>query len=123
MRDWTLITALVCLTALLIFPASAAELGSVSGISEDVDELELYLKPDDEDAAATLARGALGGPTQIIGVSENGMYRIKVKGKDYWVISDDVVADAKRAVDTACEPKMAGQIIAHGKRGVGKDCK
>ena len=123
MRDRTLITALVCLGALLNFPAAAAGLGSVSGISEDVDELELYLKPDDEDAAEMLARGALGGPTPILAVSKNGMYRIRVKGKEYWVISDDVVADRRRTVDTACEPKMAGKIIAHGIRGAGEDCK
>jgi len=123
MRDRTLSFLALCLAALLVVPASAGELGSVRGISEDVDELELYLKPEDEDPAKMLARGALGGPTPILAVSDNGMYRIRVKDKDYWVISDDVVADRTRTVDTACEPKMAGKIIAHGKRGVGKDCK
>jgi hypothetical protein len=123
MRDRVVFKTLLCLAVLLGFPALAAELGSVRGISEDVDELELYQKPDDEDPAAMLARGALGGPTPILAVSENGMYRIQVNGKDYWVISDDVVADRTRAVDTACEPKMAGKVIAHGKRGAGKDCK
>ena len=51
------------------------------------------------------------------------MYKIKYKGTEYWVISDDVKSSVSRKIDTACDPKMAGSVVSHGKRGAGEDCK
>ncbi len=102
--------------------AAAAD-GVVLGLSPDVDELELYKTPKDEDAAQIVGPGDLAFPTAILATSNNGMYKINHKGSTYWVISDDVKSDVTRKVDTACDPKMAGTVVAHGKRGAGEDCK
>lgn len=109
------------LLALSLTQAVAAD-GSVVGFSPDVDELELYKSPTDEDAALILSASELTFPTAILSVSNNGMFRIEHKGTPYWVISDDLKSKVPRAVDTACDPKMAGKVVAHGKRGAGEGC-
>ncbi|NKB58767.1 MAG: hypothetical protein GKS00_20755 [Alphaproteobacteria bacterium] len=109
----------------LVFPGTESQAtgGTVVGLSADVDELELYKSPKDEDPAHVLGAGDLSFPAAILGVSKNGMFKIKQKGAAYWVISDDVKSDVTRKVDTACDPKMAGTVVAHGKRGAGEGCK
>jgi hypothetical protein len=102
---------------------SEAKNGMVLGFSADVDELELYKSPKDEEAAHILGAGDLSFPSTILAVSKNGMFKIKHKGAEYWVISDDVKSDVVRKVDTACDPKMAGSVVAHGKRGASEECK
>lgn len=102
--------------------AAAAD-GMVLGLSPEVDELELFKAPDDDDPAHVLGSGDLSFPTPILAVSNNDMYKIKHKGGEYWVISDDVKSNVTRKVDSACDPKMAGTVVSHGKRGSGEDCK
>lgn len=102
---------------------SEAGNGRVLGLSADVDELELYKSPKDEEAAHILGAGDLSLPAAILAVSKNGMFKINHDGKEYWVISDDVKSDVVRKVDTACDPKMAGSVVAHGKRGASEECK
>lgn len=110
-----------CLVALSISVAVAAD-GSVLGLSPDVDELELYASPTADKPSHTLSAADLTFPAEILEVSNNGMFKIRYKDADYWVISDDVNASTERKVDTACDPKMAGTIVAHGKRGAGEGC-
>ena len=102
---------------------SEAANGRVLGLSADVDELELYKSPKDEEVAHILSADDLSFPLAIMAVSNNGMFKIKHDGKEYWVISDDVKSDKIRKVDTACDPKMAGSVVAHGKRGASEECK
>lgn len=104
-------------------PHGSAGQGAVLGLSADVDELELYKSPTDDDPAHVLGAGDLSFPKPILEESNNGMFKIIHKGAEYWVISDDVKSDATRKVDTACDPKMAGTVVAHGKRGSGEGCK
>ncbi len=115
----------VLATLILVFgmalPALASG-GSILGLSEDIDELELYETPDAEDPAHVLGADALAFPTDILDVSDNGMFKLRHNGADYWVITDDVRSDAVRAIDTSCEPQLAGDIVTHGKRGAGEDC-
>lgn len=114
----------------LLFPLVMGVLGSnvhagegtVVGLSPDVDELELYKSPTAEDPTHILGAGDLAFPLPILGVSNNDMYKIRFKDADYWVISDDVKSDVARKIDTACDPKMAGTVVAHGKRGAGEGC-
>jgi hypothetical protein len=96
--------------------------GVILGLSDEVDELELYETPEAEDPAAVLARDALSFPAEILGVSDNGMYKLNHNGANYWVITDDVRSDQARAIDTGCEPQVAGDLVTHGKRGVGEGC-
>lgn len=96
--------------------------GVILGFSEDIDELELYETPEAEEPAAVLGADALSFPAEILGVSDNGMYKLQHDGAEYWVITDDVRSDQTRAVETACEPQMAGELVTHGKRGVGEGC-
>ena len=102
--------------------ASAADLGQVTGLSSDIDELELYVKTDDDDPAKIVEADALALPTDILAESDNGMLQIEVGGEAYWAISDDVMTTLVRAVDASCDPKVEGELVAHGKRGVGEDC-
>lgn len=102
--------------------AEAAD-GTVLGLSPDVDELELYKSSTDEKPVLVLGAGDLSFPADILAVSKNGMFKIPHKGAEYWVISDDVRSSIARSVDTSCDPKMAGSIVAHGKRGAGEGCK
>lgn len=103
--------------------ASAGE-GTILGLSSGVDELELYkTSKDDAEMVHALGADTFPFPTPILGVSKNGMYKIKYKGAEYWVISDDVKSSVSRKIDTACDPKMAGSVVSHGKRGAGEDCK
>lgn len=110
-----------CLIAFSATLAAAAD-GSILGLSPDVDKLELYAGPADEKAAHVVAGADLSFPAAILAVSNNGMYKIKYKDAEYWVISDDVSSSVERKVDTACDPKMAGSVVAHGKRGAGEGC-
>lgn len=109
----------------VLFSAAESEAanGHVLGLSADVDELELYKSPKDEEAAHILGAGDLSFPSAILAVSTNGMFKIKHDGQEYWVIADDVKSDVVRKVDTACDPKMAGSVVAHGKRGASEECK
>lgn len=102
-------------------PAAAAD-GIILGLSSEIDELELYKSPTAETASETVTARDMSFPTAILGVSNNGMFKISYKGAEYWVISDDVRSDRSRSVDTACDPKMAGSVVAHGKRGAGEGC-
>ena len=101
----------------------AAELGNVTGIPKDLSELELYASPADAAPLRTVAAKQVSFPTPILEVSDNGMYRLQIDGSDVWVISDDVLSNRSRAVEAGCEPKVAGTMVAHGKRGVGEGCK
>lgn len=103
-------------------PSWAAE-GAVLGFSADIDELELYKTPTDDEPAHIVGPGDMSFPTPILARSNNGMYKINHKGRAFWVISDDVESDSTRKVDSACDPKMAGTMVAHGKRGAKGDCK
>lgn len=109
----------------VVFSAAESEAtnGRVFGLSADVDELELYKSPKDEEAAHILGAGDLSFPSAILAVSNNGMFKIMHDGKEFWVIADDVKSDVVRKVDTACDPKMAGSVVAHGKRGASEECK
>ena len=106
----------------LMASLSAAAGGAIVGLSPDVDELELYASPTDEKAKLMATAGDFSFPTPILETSKNGMYKIQFKGAEYWVISDDVASTVERTVDTACDPKMAGAVVAHGKRGAGEGC-
>lgn len=106
----------------LMSAGSIAAGGSIVGLSPDIDELELYASPTDEEAKLMAAAGDFAFPTPILETSNNGMYKIQFKGADYWVISDDVESTLTREVDTACDPKMAGTVVVHGKRGAGEGC-
>lgn len=120
----TYIFSLIFSVFVVFFAAdSEAANGRVLGLSADVDELELYKSPKDEEAAHILGAGDLSFPSAILSVSKNGMFKIMHNGKEYWVISDDVKSDVVRKVDTACDPKMAGSVVAHGKRGASEECK
>ena len=104
--------------------AGSAGAANVTGIPDDLDELELFATPDAPDAAATVRAGEVRFPIPILAVSEAaGMLQINVKGGNYWVISDDVLTDLTRGIDAGCEPKMAGSLVVHGKRGAGEGCK
>lgn len=108
----------------MVFVASlavAAE-GMVVGVSPDIRTLELYKTPTDEKPADKATAAELSLPTPILAVSNNGMFKIAYKGAEYWVISDDVTSDMTRKVDTSCDPKIAGSVVAHGKRGAGEGC-
>lgn len=122
MRSKILLRLCVGLFVASLAPHAFAADGTVLGYSSDVDELELYKSPTDDDAAHILGKGELSVPTPILAISNNGMYKFKHKGGEYWVISDDVKSDMTRKVDTACDPKMAGSVVAHGKRGAGEAC-
>ncbi len=107
---------------LMATTAGAAGLGNVTGLGDGLDELELYATPEDDDPKATVGAGELGLPAAILGVSENGMYQLEWRGETYWVIVDDIVSDRARDVQAACDPKLAGTMVTHGKRGVGEGC-
>lgn len=96
--------------------------GMVLGLSPDIDTLELYKTPTDEKAAHEVTSADLTLPTAILGQSNNGMFKIAFKGGEYWVISDDVKSDVSRQVDTSCDPKLGGAMVAHGKRGGAEQC-
>ena len=100
----------------------AADLGQVTDLSSDIDELELFARTDDDDPARIVEAGALTLPTDILAESDNGMLQIEVGDETFWVISDDVMTTMVRAVDAACDPQVAGDLVAHGKRGAGEDC-
>lgn len=102
--------------------AAVAAEGQILSFTDGVDELELYQTPEAEEASLTVAPGELALPTAVLGVSDNGMLKLRHKGAEYWVISDDVATDMTRKVDAACEPKVAGALVAHGKRGAGGEC-
>jgi hypothetical protein len=104
--------------------AGAALAANVTGIPADLGEMELYASPDAPNAAKVVKPGEVAFPIPILEVSKaTGMLKVRVQGKDYWVISDDVQHDMDRAVQAGCEPKMAGNLVAHGKRGAGEGCK
>lgn len=120
----TYVFSLIFSVFVLFFTAnSEASNGRVLGLSAEVDELELYKSPKDEEAAHILGADDLSFPSAILAVSKNGMFKIKHDGAEYWVISDDVKSDVVRKIDTACDPKMAGSVVAHGKRGASEECK
>lgn len=96
--------------------------GMVLGLSAEIDELELYKSSTDDKPALVLTADELAFPAAILAVSDNGMFKIPHKGAEYWVITDDVRSSVERRVDTSCDPKMAGSIVAHGKRGAGEGC-
>ena len=112
------------IAALAVFWSTAAMAagGNVIGVVEDVDELELYKAPGDDDPAAAVAAKKVTFPIPILATSKNGMFKIEYNEAVFWVISDDVVSDLKRKVDAKCDPKMAGTVVAHGKRGAGEGC-
>ncbi len=115
--------ALFSALAVVLFVARAiAGDGVVLGLSPDVDELELYKSTTDENPALVLTAGDMSFPAAILAESKNGMFKIPHDGAEYWVISDDVKSSIERSVDTSCDPKMAGSIVAHGKRGAGEGC-
>lgn len=118
------ISRLVIAAGALLFSvaASAGPLGNVTGIPSDLEELELYKSPEAPSPESMVTAKELGFPLPILEVSNNGMYKVKVKGGEFWVISDDVQTDRQRDVDAGCEPKLAGTVVAHGKRGVGEGC-
>jgi len=122
MRRNYLILFMFCLVIISVASGAAFADGAVLGLSPDVDELELYKSPKDEDPAHIMSAGDLSFPTPILGTSNNGMYKIMHNGAEYWVISDDVESDVTRKIDTACDPKMAGSVVAHGKRGASEAC-
>lgn len=111
------------LAAALFGNVGQAANGMILGLSPDVKELELYKSPKDDEPAHVLGAGDISFPTAILDVSNNGMFKMRYKGGEFWVISDDVKSDVAREVDTACDPKMAGSVVAHGKRGAGEGCK
>ena len=100
----------------------AADLGQVTDLSSDIDDLELYVGIDDYDPARIVEAEALALPTDILAESDNGMLQIEVDGEAFWVIVDDVATTMVRAVDAGCDPQVAGDLVAHGKRGAGEDC-
>lgn len=102
--------------------AGAGALGNITGIPSDLDELELYSSPEAASPESVVTAEDVGFPLPILEVSKNGMYKLEVKGAEFWVISDDVLTDRERNVDAGCEPKLAGTVVAHGKRGVGEGC-
>lgn len=102
--------------------AGAGTLGNVTGIPSDLGELELYVSPDAASPESVVPATDLNFPSPILEVSGNGMYKVQLKAGEFWVISDDVLTDRERNVDTGCEPKLAGTVVAHGKRGVGEGC-
>ena len=110
------------LAILVSIGVGAAELGLVTGLSSDIDELELFASTDDDDPTRVVMADALTLPTGILAESDNGMLQIEVGGEAFWVISDDVMTTMVRAVDAACDPQVAGTLVAHGKRGAGEDC-
>lgn len=120
----TLIPLLLAVALSMSAPAAgAAENGSVTGIHQDLKEIELYASPGDVAPLRTVTAKDVRFPLGILEVSDNGMYRLQIDGRDVWVISDDVISDRSRAIEAACEPKLAGTMVAHGKRGVGEGCK
>ncbi|HEX9583915.1 MAG TPA: hypothetical protein VGB36_05370 [Gammaproteobacteria bacterium] len=102
--------------------AGAGPLGNITGIPSDLDELELYSSPGAASPESVVTAKDVGFPLPILEVSKNGMYKLQIKGAEHWVISDDVLTDRERSVDAGCEPKLAGTVVAHGKRGVGEGC-
>ena len=103
--------------------AGAAGAANVTGIADGIDEVELFDAPGGG-ASGIATRGDMRLPVPVLEVSDAyGMVKINVKGADYWVYSDDVVMDQARGVDAGCEPKMAGAMVVHGKRGAGEGCK
>lgn len=116
-------TILCAALAVMWTTAAMAAGGNVVAIVEDVDELELYMAPGDDDPAKTIAAKEVTFPIPILETSKNGMFKIKLIEAEFWIISDDVVSDKKRKVDAKCDPKMAGTVVAHGKRGAGEGCK
>ena len=97
--------------------------GSVIGIVEDVDELELYESAVADDPVETITTDQVKFPVPIVETSKNGMLKIVVKDSEFWVISDDVETDITREIDSNCDPKMAGTVVAHGKRGAAEGCR
>lgn len=110
------------LAVLVSIGVGAADLGRVTDLSSDIDELELYARTDDDDPARVVKAEALTLPTDILAESDNGMLQIELGDEAFWVISDDVMTTMVRAVDAACDPPVEGTLVAHGKRGVGEDC-
>lgn len=103
--------------------AGAALAANVTGVPADLGEMELYAAPDAPKAAKVVRPGEVSFPLPILEVSKaTGMLKVRIKDADYWVISDDVLHDLKRGVDAGCEPKLAGSLVAHGKRGAGEGC-
>ena len=102
--------------------AVAADLAQITGLSDDIDELELFANVDDDDPVRAVAADALSLPADILAESDNGMLQLDVGGQSFWVISDDVLTTSTRSIDAACDPKVAGKLVAHGKRGAGEDC-
>lgn len=110
--------AAVVVLAVLCASSNAVADGRIVGVEAGLAELELFKAHDAEEAALTVATGDLQLPTAILEKSANGMLKLRHQGADYWVFGLDVVTDSVRAVDTAgCAPKVAGTLVAHGKRG------
>jgi hypothetical protein len=120
-------TAIAAALALLVggwLSSPAWADGLVLGLTQGVDELELYKTPDAEEPSLTAGAGELEVPMPVLAVDRDyGMLKIRHQGADYWVISDDVKTDMTRKVDASCEPKVASTLVAHGKRGGGEECK
>jgi hypothetical protein len=123
MRVYFISSVFAGLLATFFVTVSSAADGSIIGLSADVDHLELFESPKEQVPAKVLSAAQITFPAAILAESNNGMYQIRHKGAAYWVISDDVESNVARKVDTACDPKMVGSVVAHGKRGASEGCK